>query len=574
MSAFDQRVCEWLNTATIPTSKKQTVLNRVSVSISNYRALEIDTAHPAAAIATAAAAATQQTPRESLPSARSNQKTPLTNRSKAGTLTSTKLTKSRASPTSPSEGLYSPSRASTLGAGVPSLDVDYALQQRIAKALRRLQEGDEGTDENPLFATAPTVTQIAFNDSPSYANDMDGNEVDEQNQPFGAPENETGLYAEGFTFGAPADDNFVAAHDEDGDDQEDGTMTVQEDARRRLTMKRKSRNAISAETVDPEAAMGFTADVVEKDPKHRQRIIESLETHHLFSHLDDDDLAYVADVMTVHTFEAGEHIVSKLDPCDDMLVVVEGDVIVTATTSAEEFEEYGSLHNVNKKVSSIESEPNNKSDSAAASGATSSSSNRNGTHLALGSTIGDLGLMYHSLQPETVDAVTSGTVCCLISRTAYKNICAKASKIKRERYEGFLSKVKFLQGLTKEERLRLADALKSAKYQQGEKIIKYGEEGIWFNIILDGRVDVIGRDESGNSVNVCSFTEGDSVGELEFIFGHKTVADCVAGTSFVKTAKMTANHFEKVIGPAKEVLERKAHDDQVYSYYRQTNKVK
>ena len=657
MSAFDQRVCEWLNTATIPTNKKQTVLNRVSVSISNYRALEIDKAHPAVAAAAnsttganaAAAASVTQTPRtpgRSTGTARSNAAvTPTTARSSYRGRTSGGS--GLLSPMSPqSNADNSPGRASAAGGfTVPQLEVDYALQQRIAKALRRLQEGDEGDNANPLFPFTLTAHRHADpnastpnnGNSPTNAadgqrdyaneaeaadgekaedesvgrnnaNDMLGEDGDES-QPFARPDNETGAYTVGFTFGDAPDENFVGTHGNDADDGEGGddhaTMTEREDARRRLTMKRKSRNAISAETVDPEAAMAFTAAVIEKEASHRAAIIAALETHHLFSHLDDDDIAFAADIMTVHSFGAGENIVTKLSPCDDMLVIVEGEAIVVDTVTGDEYEEYtneakpttGKATAIHRTANSDNGRPAATAAAdleacASASSPTAVSSCRNGTVIGVGKTLGDLGLMYHTIQPETIDAVSAASsaytasssssssgaapavVCCAISRNAYKNICAKASKIKRERYEGFLANVKFLQNLEKEERLRLADALKSAKYSKGEKIIKYGEEGTWFNIILDGRVDVIGRDANGAEVHVCSFKEGDCVGELEFIFGHKTVADCVAGTPIVKTAKMTANHFEKVIGPAKEVLESRAGGDNVYSYYRQTNKVK
>lgn len=635
MSAFDQRVCEWLNTATIPPNKKQTVLNRVSVSISNYRALEIDKAHPAAANpAIASATSVTQTPRTP---GRTNGASSLATTPGASTSNSNRYTPARSTLRGGSRaGLaspLSPARSAAGGFTVPQLEVDYSLQQRIAKALRRIQEGDEGNSENPLFPYTFTHQNDNVHNNTAHADghaftggsdyeegemsdpratdniakkeekrdDMfEGHDDEDGNQPFGRPDNETGLYTVGFTFGDAPDDQFVGTHnnndDENDNNDDDNTMTDREDARRRLTMKRKSRNAISAETIDPEAAMAFSAEIIEKDPKYRDIIISSLETHHLFSHLDDDDLAYVADIMSIHTFAPGENIVTKLEPCDDMYIIVDGEAVVVDTVTGDEYDEYTNksketigkataMHSV-KPADSANSTNHNDLENSASSPVRTS--NRNGTTLGVGKTLGDLGLMYHTIQPETVDAAptsfatssssqhhsNAGVICCSISRNAYKNICAKASKIKRERYEGFLANVKFLQGLEKEERLRLADALKSAKYAKGEKIIKYGEEGVWFNIILDGRVDVIGRDANGAEVHVCSFKEGDSVGELEFIFGHKTVADCVAATPIVKTAKMTSNHFEKVIGPAKEVLESRASGDTVYSYYRQTNKVK
>jgi cAMP-dependent protein kinase regulator len=448
------------------------------------------------------------------------------------------------------------------------VDVDYTLQQRISKAMRRLQEGDEGDDCSPLFAlrisrraSEATLSQA---DEENNNNNMEDNEVESpfgtfgDDGPVGSPENATGNYVASFAFGEE-DPNFVpnaADPDEDGGDGIDMIMSEKEDQRRRTTMKRKSRNAISGETVDPLAAMSFHREAVEKSSALRDTILAALETHHLFSHLDDNDLIRIADIMKVINFDSGDNIVSKLDPSDEFFVICSGGAEITE------------MEINNEMMQSFSNASPDASPARGSGGATTI--HKVGSKLREGAAFGDLALMHESCSPETVVATVDGTVVCSIDRYAYKNICMKAAFEKRERYEGFLRKVRFLDGLTNDERLRLGEALKSAKYSKGENIISYGEEGKWFNIILEGRIDVIGRDDRGKEVYVCSFEAGDCVGELEFLRGHKTVADCVAATDIVKTAKMARNHFEKVIGPAKDVLERQAKDSEVYAYYRNT----
>ena len=91
----------------------------------------------------------------------------------------------------------------------------------------------------------------------------------------------------------------------------------------------------------------------------------------------------------------------------------------------------------------------------------------------------------------------------------------------------------------------------------------------WMYILLDGTVKVIGRDkETDEETEVCEFTTGDCVGELEFLQNHKCVADvCAQGA--VRTAKMNRHHFELVMGPVKDVLARNAEDSPVFGYYRE-----
>ena len=286
-------------------------------------------------------------------------------------------------------------------------------------------------------------------------------------------------------------------------------MTAHEDERRRrLTIaKRQSRHAISAEVMDQDEASKFEGEVIAKSPEIVQRSVKSLETHHLFSFLDDVDLQRVVDIMQLKSYKRGENIVEADQPNNCVYVIVTGSANVSGADGP----------------------------------------HTDGEKLNVGATFGDHGVMYESNAPQTVSAAVNTTQACSIDRETYKKICSQVSQVKRERYENFLTGVKFLKGLTKHEKLQLADALKSAKYEEGDKLIAYGEEGVWFNIILEGTVDVIGRDAEGKEVYVCSFGVGDCVGELEFLFKHKTVADCVAKTDVVRTAKMTAKHFETVI---------------------------
>jgi CRP-like cAMP-binding protein len=84
---------------------------------------------------------------------------------------------------------------------------------------------------------------------------------------------------------------------------------------------------------------------------------------------------------------------------------------------------------------------------------------------------------------------------------------------------------------------------------------------------VEGVVEVIGRDEAGKEVNVCTFTTGDCVGELEFINRHECVADCKAQT-VVRAARMHRDHFEMCMGPVTDVLLRNAMENEKYGYYR------
>lgn len=110
--------------------------------------------------------------------------------------------------------------------------------------------------------------------------------------------------------------------------------------------------------------------------------------------------------------------------------------------------------------------------------------------------------------------------------------------------------------------------MKPAQFEPGQALIRYGEVGENFFIIVEGTVEVYGRDDEGKEIKVCEFTVGENVGELEFINNHKCVAD-VKAKGNVRAAKMNRHHFEMVMGPVKELLARTASESTVYAYYRE-----
>jgi len=284
------------------------------------------------------------------------------------------------------------------------------------------------------------------------------------------------------------------------------------------------RPTVSAEIYKDDEIDNFKPEVNEKDPKAREWIITTLEKHNLFSHLEDFELAVAADAMM--ECERGEG-GTLYDQNDD-----ENDIFYLLYSGEIELLMNDEVHSTAKR----------------------------------GDTFNDVNLLYPSACKESAKCLTD-CVYYTLDRRTYKCVLSKASKKKRAMYEGFLSTVGFLKGLQKFELLQLADALKPANYEAGHSLIKYGETGESFFLIVDGVVEVFGRDEQKNPIKVCEFTKGDCVGELEFINNHKCVAD-VKAQNFVRTAKMNRHHFEMVMGPVKEVLARTAQESHVYEYYR------
>jgi len=85
-------------------------------------------------------------------------------------------------------------------------------------------------------------------------------------------------------------------------------------------------------------------------------------------------------------------------------------------------------------------------------------------------------------------------------------------------------------------------------------------------LILEGVVRVVGRDEHGEEVEVCRLQSGECCGELEFINGHRTVADVIADGP-VRCAKLNRRHFEMCMGPIVDILAKVGRENPKYEYY-------
>jgi serine/threonine protein kinase/CRP-like cAMP-binding protein len=180
---------------------------------------------------------------------------------------------------------------------------------------------------------------------------------------------------------------------------------------------------------------------------------------------------------------------------------------------------------------------------------------KNVATMGAGQTFGELEMMYDSQEPNgaTVRAVTDNFL-YWIDRPTYKHIVLKVATVKRELYGQLLSKVSFLEAMTDYDKNTLADALSATTYMPGDYIIRFADKGQWLHFIVEGEVQVVGR-EKGAKVDIIRLGVGEPLGELEFLFNHLTVADVVAVTK-VKTAKMSRKHFDLCMGEITDDLKR------------------
>lgn len=288
---------------------------------------------------------------------------------------------------------------------------------------------------------------------------------------------------------------------------------VHEEANRRRCSRR---GAVSAEAYDANDAEAYQKKVVPKDAKTMMQLQNAVSDNVLFQHLERDELTDVLDAMFPKTVDAGEVIIQQGDEGDNFYVLDQGTVEVWISKDGDAAEH----------ISDIEA----------------------------GGSFGELALIYGTPRAATIKARTACSLWA-IDRDSYRRILMGATIRKRKLYESFLEKVKILESLDKWERLSVADALEPANFEAGQVVVKQGEKGNEFYIVLEGNLTVTQTNEQGDSGKVGELHPADYFGEIALLTKDVRKATVTADGS-VKLVTLDRERFERVLGPCEDILRR------------------
>ena len=170
---------------------------------------------------------------------------------------------------------------------------------------------------------------------------------------------------------------------------------------------------------------------------------KSIANNVLFSHLDDKEAQDIFDAMFKCDYKAGDVIIKQGDDGDNFYVIHEGKVDI--------------LVNDVKVVTITE-----------------------------GDSFGELALIYGTPRAATALVSDGSVVCWGLDRDSYRRILMGSTMRKRKMYEELLGKVSILSSLDSWERMTIADSLIPANFEDGTVIMKQGDIGEDFFIIVDG----------------------------------------------------------------------------------------
>jgi len=311
------------------------------------------------------------------------------------------------------------------------------------------------------------------------------------------------------------------SNEEDMEDDEDRMDEHEEEmlAKRNNYGRRKS---VSAEGYDPEADDDDEDDdriVHAKSDEQRQRLIGVVEKMLLFKSLDSDQMSQVLDAMFEKVVEPGENIITEGADGDYFYIIERG--------------QYDCLKLIDDEQKRVFQYDNKGS-------------------------FGELALMYNAPRAATIISTTEGSLWAM-DRQTFRKIVVKATAKKRRMYEEFLRNVEVLSVLKEDEITKVADAIESRDFSDGDTIISQGDAADYFYIVVEGTVVAKrrGDDKSDPSkeIHLANISQGNFFGELAFLTNKPRAASIYASGS-VKCACLDVQAFERLLGPCKKLLER------------------
>jgi len=176
-------------------------------------------------------------------------------------------------------------------------------------------------------------------------------------------------------------------------------------------------------------------------------------------------------------------------------------------------------------------------------------------HISPGGSFGELALIYNN--PRAADVVAKTDVkLWVIDRVTYRRVLMSSTIKKRKLYEEFLDRVPILEPLQKYERLTIADALEAVVFQKDEVIVRQGDKGDVFYIIIEGDAEVTQIDGEGNQKHLIDLHASDYFGEIALLTDRPRAATVVAKSSTLHCVRVDRARFNRVLGPCEDILRR------------------
>lgn len=280
-------------------------------------------------------------------------------------------------------------------------------------------------------------------------------------------------------------------------------------------------STVGAPDVAPAVPADAPLPVFPKTAEQRSRLAQALSGVLLFRKLSPVQYEAMVDAMFERPFIAGESIIQQGDLGDNFYVVESGslDVFVAKPGAPPQLVmSYGTAD-----------------------------------------TFGELALLNNARRAATVTARGCGALWAL-GRVAFARVLVDVTQRQRATYEQFLQAVPLLAGLDPYDRSAMADCLVPVAFADGETVIRQGDQGDAFFLVLEGAAVALVASEHapGGQKEVMAYQQGMYFGEVALLRDEPRKAT-VAARGELRVARMEVDAFRRILArPLKAALDRAA----------------
>lgn len=277
-------------------------------------------------------------------------------------------------------------------------------------------------------------------------------------------------------------------------------------------LSRGPRASVSAEAYGAwNKVKDFTPPSYPKTKEQDRRIREKLLESFMFTSLDEDELSTVVLACVETPVKQGTEIITQGDNGDKLYIIDQGTV--------ECFKKAGT-------------EPR-----------------KHLCDLNPGDAFGELALLYNCPRAASVVA-KSECLLWALDRETFNHIVKGSASKRISTYETFLREVEILKTMDVYELNKLTMVLKSTMFEDGQEIIKQGEQGDTFYLIITGNAVAL-----KDNVEVMRYKRGDYFGELALLRNTPRAAT-VKAQGRCKVAYLDRKAFKRLLGPVEDILKR------------------
>ena len=163
--------------------------------------------------------------------------------------------------------------------------------------------------------------------------------------------------------------------------------------------------------------------------------------------------------------------------------------------------------------------------------------------------------MYNAPRAASIVAETNSVLFSL-ARDTFNFIVKGAAIKRRENFEKFLIKIDILADLNSNELAKLCDCLQTEKFKKGDEIIKQGEQGDRFYLIIEDSADAVQKHDKETEKVVFFFEQHHYFGELAFLNNDVRKATVRVTSDLMTVASLDKESFKRLLGPLEANLKR------------------